>query len=123
MTDRAALAGLIPAVTSSHRVDLLLNVAGILKRVPAVEYPLESYDDIIQTNVTATFQLCQAIGRYWIENGLRGKIINTASLTTFVGSVNLVAYAMSKGAVGQLTKALSNEWAAQGINVNAIAPG
>ncbi|OAA65406.1 Aldehyde/histidinol dehydrogenase [Niveomyces insectorum RCEF 264] len=123
MTDRAAVAGLVPAVTAAHRVDILVNVAGILNRIPAVDYPLEVYDNIMQTNLTSTFQLCQAMGRYWLENGFRGKIVNTASLTTFTGSVNLVAYAMSKGAVGQLTKALSNEWASKGINVNAVAPG
>ncbi|KAL1844416.1 hypothetical protein VTK73DRAFT_2592 [Phialemonium thermophilum] len=123
MTDRAALAALVPAVTAAHRVDILVNVAGILKRMPAVDCPLDTYDDIMQTNLTATFQLCQAVGRYWLANGMRGKIVNTASLTTFIGSVNLVAYAMSKGGVGQLTKALSNEWAAKGINVNAVAPG
>lgn len=123
MTDREALAALVPTITATHRVDLLLNVAGILKRIPAVDYPIEVYDEIMQTNLTATFQLCQGVGRYWIENNMKGKIINTASLTTFFGSVNLAAYSMSKGAVGQLTKALSNEWAAKGINVNAIAPG
>ncbi|KAH8809415.1 2-deoxy-D-gluconate 3-dehydrogenase [Xylogone sp. PMI_703] len=123
MTDRAALAELIPTITKTHRVDILMNIAGILKRIPAVDYPIEVYDEIMQTNLTATFQLCQAIGRYWISNNMKGKIVNTASLTTFIGSVNLVAYSMSKGGIGQLTKALSNEWAANGINVNAIAPG
>ncbi|CAM1509661.1 Fc.00g034000.m01.CDS01 [Cosmosporella sp. VM-42] len=123
MSDRPALAELVPEVTASHRIDLLINVAGILKRMPAVDFPLQDYDDIIQTNLTATLQLCQSMGRYWIANDMRGKIINTASLTTFIGSVNLVAYAISKAGVGQLTKALSNEWAAKGINVNAIAPG
>jgi len=78
---------------------------------------------VITVNLSSAFLLCRDIGKYWIENKIKGVIINTASLATFQGGINMAAYTASKGAVGQLTKALSNEWAPHGIRVNAIAPG
>jgi 2-dehydro-3-deoxy-D-gluconate 5-dehydrogenase len=81
------------------------------------------YDEIMQVNLRATFILCRDMGKYWIENNIKGRIVNTASLATFQGGINMAAYSASKGAVGQLTKALSNEWLPHGIRVNAIAPG
>lgn len=98
-------------------------MAGILERHAAVDYPYDAYEEVMQVNLGSTFILCQEIGKYWMSNDMPGKIINACSLTTFLGSVNLAAYTMSKAGVGQLTKNLSNEWAAKGINVNAIAPG
>ncbi|KAK2779920.1 hypothetical protein FQN52_002318 [Onygenales sp. PD_12] len=121
--DKAAAASLIATVTADHKVDILVNGAGIQRRFDAEAFPDQAFDEVIQVNLTATFVLCREMGKYWIENGMRGKIINTASLCTFFGSVKIPAYSASKGGVGQLTKALSNEWASKGIHVNAIAPG
>jgi 2-deoxy-D-gluconate 3-dehydrogenase len=98
-------------------------VAGIQRRFSAAEYPQEIWDEVINVNLNSVFVLCRDIGKYWIENKIKGVIINTASLTTFQGGINMAAYAASKGAIGQLTKALSNEWLPHGIRVNAIAPG
>ncbi|EEH20929.1 hypothetical protein PABG_03160 [Paracoccidioides brasiliensis Pb03] len=123
--DKAAVARLISTVTAEHKnIDILVNAAGIQHRCDAENFPLEAYEDIMQVNLSATFTLCRDMGKYWIEHNMRDrKIINVASLCTFFGSVRIPAYSMSKGGVGQLTKALSNEWASKGINVNAIAPG
>ncbi|PGH08489.1 hypothetical protein AJ79_05978 [Helicocarpus griseus UAMH5409] len=123
--DKAAVASLIAAVTAEHKdISILVNAAGIQRRCEAENFPQEAYEEIMQVNLGATFTICRDMGKYWIENGMRGcKIINVASLCTFFGSVKIPAYSVSKGGVGQLTKALSNEWAAKGINVNAIAPG
>lgn len=123
MLDKDAVATLIATVTKDHKVDILVNVAGIQRRSPAEDYTWETFEEVIQINLAATFVLCRDIGKYWIENKINGKVINTASLATFLGNVKMAVYAMSKGGVGQLTKALANEWAEKGINVNAIAPG
>ncbi|OJD14459.1 hypothetical protein AJ78_05194 [Emergomyces pasteurianus Ep9510] len=123
--DKTAVAGLIPAVTANHKgISILVNAAGIQYRCEAENFPQEAYENVMQVNLNAPFTLCRDIGKYWIENNMQGcKIINVASMCTFFGSVKIPAYSMSKGGVGQLTKALSNEWASKGINVNAIAPG
>ncbi|KLJ06927.1 2-deoxy-D-gluconate 3-dehydrogenase [Blastomyces silverae] len=125
LADKAAVAGLISAVTAEHKtVNILVNAAGIQRRCEAENFPQEAYEEVMQVNLNAPFTLCRDMGKYWIENNMRGcKIINVASLCTFFGSVKIPAYSMSKGGIGQLTKALSNEWASKGINVNAIAPG
>jgi 2-dehydro-3-deoxy-D-gluconate 5-dehydrogenase len=104
------------------RVDILVNNAGIIRRTPAADYSDEDWAAVIEINLNALFKLCRAAGRHMLASG-RGKIVNIASLLSFQGGILVPAYAASKGAVAQLTKALANEWAAKGINVNAIAPG
>ena len=105
------------------RIDILINNAGIIRRAPAVEYSEEDWDAVIEINLSSVFRLSQLAGRHMIEQGRGGKIVNIASLLSFQGGITVPAYAASKGGVAQLTKALANEWAAKGINVNAIAPG
>jgi 2-deoxy-D-gluconate 3-dehydrogenase len=103
-------------------IDILVNNAGIIRRSPAAEFSEKDWYDVIEVNLNAVFRLCQLAGRHMLNQG-HGKIINIASLLSFQGGVFVPSYAAAKGAVSQLTKALANEWAAQGINVNAIAPG
>lgn len=103
-------------------VDILVNNAGVQRRHPAHEFPIEDWDFVMQVQLRSVFLLCQAFGEKMLERG-RGKIINLASLLSFSGGLYVPAYAAAKGGVAQLTKALSNEWASKGINVNAIAPG
>ncbi len=104
------------------RIDILVNNAGTTARAPAVDFPESNWDRVIELNLTALFRMCQRVGRVMIEQK-RGKIINIASLLSFSGGITVPAYAASKGGVAQVTKALANEWAPLGINVNAIAPG
>jgi 2-deoxy-D-gluconate 3-dehydrogenase len=104
-------------------IDIMVNNAGAIKRAPAEQYTLEDWDLVLEVNLKSLFQLSQLAGRDWIENNKPGKILNIASLLAFQGGVTVPAYAASKGGVAQLTKALANEWAERGINVNAIAPG
>jgi len=103
-------------------VDILINDAGIQRRHPCEEFPLSEWQDVLSINLNAVFQLCQLAGRNMLARGY-GKIINMASMLSFFGGFTVPAYAASKGGVAQLTKALSNEWAARGVHVNAIAPG
>jgi 2-deoxy-D-gluconate 3-dehydrogenase len=103
-------------------IDILVNNAGTILRKPAAEHPDEYWDEVIETNLNSQFILSRAIGGRMAERG-SGKIIFTASLLTFQGGITVPGYAASKGAIGQLTKALANEWAAKGVQVNAIAPG
>ena len=103
-------------------LDILLNGAGIQYRADAIEFPEEKWEQVININLTSLFYLCQLAGAIMIKQG-SGKIINIASMTSFVASKRIPAYAASKGGVAQVTKALSNEWAQYGLNVNAIAPG
>ncbi len=103
-------------------LDILVNNAGIIRRAPAEQYSLEDWNDVLQVNATAVFLLCREAGKVFLERG-GGKIVNIASLLSFQGGITVPAYAASKGAVAQLTKALANEWASKGICVNAIAPG
>lgn len=102
--------------------DILINNAGTIMRKPAAEHPDEYWDQVIDVNLNAQFILSREIGAKMVERG-SGKIIFTASLLTFQGGITVPGYAASKGAIGQLTKALANEWASKGLNVNAIAPG
>jgi 2-deoxy-D-gluconate 3-dehydrogenase len=104
------------------RLDVLVNNAGTIRRAPAAVYSEEDWASVIEVNLSAVFRLSQLAGRHMIERG-SGKIVNVASLLSFQGGVNVPAYAASKGGVAQLTKALANEWASRGVNVNAIAPG
>jgi len=104
-------------------IDILVNNAGTIRRAPAAEYTAEFWNELIAVNLTAVFHLSQLAARHMLERGTGGKILNIASLLSFQGGVLVPAYAAAKGGVAQLTKALANEWAAKGINVNAIAPG
>jgi 2-dehydro-3-deoxy-D-gluconate 5-dehydrogenase len=110
--------------TVSHfgAIDILVNNAGIIRRAPAAEYAEADWAAVIDVNLSSIFRLTQYAGRHMLAGG-SGKIINIASLLTFQGGILVPAYAAAKGGVGQLTKAFANEWAAKGVNVNAIAPG
>lgn len=122
--DRRQLAEAFDAAVAKlgGTVDILVNCAGIQRRNPCADFSTEDWDDVLEVNLTATFLLCQLAGRIMIAKGY-GKIINIASMLSFFGGYTVPAYAASKGGVAQLTKALSNEWAGLGVNVNAIAPG
>jgi 2-dehydro-3-deoxy-D-gluconate 5-dehydrogenase len=103
-------------------VDILVNNAGMIRRAPALEYSDEDWATVIEVNLSSVFRLCRAAGGHMVKAG-GGKIVNIASLLSFQGGITVPAYAASKGGVAQLTKALANEWAKHGVNVNAIAPG
>ncbi|HSQ23430.1 MAG TPA: glucose 1-dehydrogenase [Pyrinomonadaceae bacterium] len=121
--DRQSLQSLLEeSVEAFGKVDILVNCAGRTKRAPTVDFPEEDWNAIIETNLTGTLRACQVFGRHMIERKY-GRIINIASLTTFVALLEVAPYAASKAAVGSLTKSLSVEWAPHGICVNAIAPG
>lgn len=120
---RKALYTFIEDAMAAHPiVDILVNNAGNILRAPAAEHSDESWDTIIEINLNAQFILSREFAKGMIERG-SGKIIFTASLLTFQGGITVPGYAASKGGLGQLTKALSNEWASKGLNVNAVAPG
>jgi 2-dehydro-3-deoxy-D-gluconate 5-dehydrogenase len=110
------------AIAALGSIDILVNNAGITRRAPAVDFSLADWDDVLATNLTSVFRLCQCAGRSMLARG-SGKIVNIASLLSFQGGITVPAYAAAKGGVAQLTKALANEWAPQGVQVNAIAPG
>jgi 2-deoxy-D-gluconate 3-dehydrogenase len=123
LADPAQVDRVIPeAVRAFGRVDILVNNAGTGVRAPAVDVTPEDWHRVLQVNLHAVFRLCQDAGREMLPRR-RGKIINIASLMSFEGGILIAAYTASKGAVGQLTKLLANEWAEHGVNVNAIAPG
>ncbi|RJP63402.1 MAG: 2-dehydro-3-deoxy-D-gluconate 5-dehydrogenase KduD [Ignavibacteriales bacterium] len=104
------------------KVDILFNNAGIIRRTPAVDFSERDWDDVMNINSKTVFFLSQAVARDMMKRNY-GKIINTASLLSFSGGITVPSYAASKGAVAQITKALANEWAKYGLNINAIAPG
>jgi len=110
------------ALAAFGTLDILVNNAGTIRRADAVEFSEADWDAVIDTNLKSLFFLCQAAGRHMITQG-RGKIVNIASMLSFQGGIRVPAYTASKSAVAGLTKALANEWAAKGLNVNAIAPG
>jgi NAD(P)-dependent dehydrogenase (short-subunit alcohol dehydrogenase family) len=123
VTDRASLQALFDGVMADFgKVDILVNCAGKIRREPTLDVTEATWDGIFDTNVTGTLRACQIFGRHMLERGY-GKVINIASLNTFVSLKEVTAYAASKAAVGALTKSLAVEWSAHGVTVNAIAPG
>jgi 2-dehydro-3-deoxy-D-gluconate 5-dehydrogenase len=108
-----------------HDVSILVTSAGIQRRHPSAQFPLDDWSEVLQVNLTSVFTLCRDFGAYMLTRPgpHRGSIINIASLVSFSGGLTVPAYASAKGGIAQLTKALSNEWAGKGVNVNAIAPG
>jgi 2-deoxy-D-gluconate 3-dehydrogenase len=122
LASEASIQEAAETVLAEQPVDILVNNAGAQMRNDAIDFPLGDLDATMNINVRAVFQLCQVFGAAMVERG-RGKIINLASMLSFQGGYRTSAYAASKGAVVQLTKALCNEWAAHGVNVNAVAPG
>jgi len=123
VADRASLETLCAATLQAFgKVDILINCAGKIKRAPTVDFPEDEWQSIMDTNVTGTLRACQIFGRPMLDRGY-GRIINIASLNTFVSLKEVTAYACSKAAVGALTRSLAVEWSAQGVTVNAIAPG
>jgi 2-dehydro-3-deoxy-D-gluconate 5-dehydrogenase len=110
------------ALAAMGRLDILVNNAGIIRRAPAAEYSDGDWEAVLDVNLSSVFRLCRAAGRHMLQRG-SGKIVNIASLLSWQGGIRVPAYAAAKGGVAQLTKALANEWAPRGVNVNAIAPG
>ena len=122
-TDRTALYSFIKCLDEQEEnIDILVNNAGTILRAPAAEHSDAFWDEVMEVNLNAQFILAREIGKKMIEKG-SGKIIFTASLLTFQGGITVPSYAASKGGIGQLVMALSNEWASKGVQVNAIAPG
>lgn len=111
------------AIAAFGRLDIVVNNAGTIRRRPAADHSDEDWDVVLAVNLSSVFRVCRAAGRHMIDRGDGGKIVNIASLLAFQGGITVPGYAAAKGGVGQLTKALANEWAAHRINVNAIAPG
>lgn len=109
-------------VTELGSIDILVNNAGTIKRAPAAEFPDEYWDQVIAANLSSVFRMSKLAGQKMLKQG-KGKIINIASLLSFQGGVFVPSYAAAKSGVAGLTKALANEWAPKGLNVNAIAPG
>lgn len=122
LASEASIAAAISATLAHTDVDILVNNAGTQIRHDSTEFPLADFDAVMNINTRAVFQLAQGFGAPMLERG-SGKIINLASLLSFQGGLRVPAYAASKGAVAQITKALCNEWAGRGVNVNAVAPG
>jgi 2-deoxy-D-gluconate 3-dehydrogenase len=120
--DRGAVYALVHALAGGPAVDVLVNNAGTIRRAPAAEHSDADWDDVLEVNLSAQFVLTRALAGGMLERS-RGKIVFVASLLSFQGGINVPGYAASKGGVAQLTKALANEWAPRGVNVNAIAPG
>lgn len=123
VSDRSSLEHLlVKCIEAFGKVDILVNSAGKTKRTPTIDVGEDEWNDILDTNVTGTLRACQVFGRHMIERKY-GRIVNIASLSTFVALYEVAAYSASKAAVAMLTKSLAIEWAPLGVNVNAIAPG
>ena len=112
------------------RIDALVNNAGIIRRAPAVDFSEADWNDVLHTNLSTPFFLCQAVAKWWLTTGRakspadsRLKIVNIASMLSFQGGITIVAYTASKHGIAGITKALANEWAKERININAVAPG
>ena len=123
VSDRASLQNLLDQTLAAFgRADILVNCAGKIKRAPTLDFPEEEWQSILDTNLNGTLRACQIFGRHMLERG-HGRIINIASLNTFVALKEVAAYAASKAAVASLTRSLAVEWSSHGVLVNAIAPG
>ena len=123
LADVDGIPGLVARVKEDFgHIDILVNNAGVQSRHKAVEFPRSDWNFVLDVNMNAVFFMCQEVGKLMLAQG-HGKIINVSSLLSFQGGVTVPAYAASKGAVAQFSKALANEWASQGVNVNCIAPG
>lgn len=123
LADRKSVENLIEkAIAQTGRLDILVNNGGTIARYPAVDFPMDEWDRVLEVNLTASFRLSQLAAKHMIEYG-GGKIIQVASLLSFSGGITVPAYTASKHGVAGITKALANEWAKHNIQVNAIAPG
>ena len=123
LSDMASIDVVMKAAIDTYgRVDILVNNAGIIKRCDAIDVPKQDWDSVINVNLNMVFLLCQAFAKQYVKQGDGGKIINVCSMLSFQGGIRVPAYTASKSAVMGLTKALANEWASKGIQVNAIAP-
>lgn len=121
--ERATLEQLAAAVLDRFgKVDILVNCAGIIKRAPTLDFPEEEWTNILNTNLTGTLRACQVFGKFMLERGY-GRIVNIASLNSFISLSEVAAYAASKAGVASLTKSLAVEWSKKGVTVNAVAPG
>ena len=124
MSDPAAPAAVVrDAEAALGPIDILINNAGTIRRAPAAEHSDEDWDLVLAVDLSSAFRMSREVGRRLIARKARGKIVNTCSLLSFQGGILVPSYAAAKGGLAQLTKALANEWAAHGINVNGIAPG
>ena len=124
LSDTSALSGIVEeALTLNGRLDILVNNAGIIRREDAINFSESDWDDVVNLNLKNVFFLAQAVARQFIAQGTGGKIVNIASMLSFQGGVRVPSYTASKSGVMGITRALANEWAKHGINVNAIAPG
>lgn len=122
LADRDARRAAVERLLDAHAVDVLVNNAGLIRRSPATQFSDADWYEVIEVNLHAAFELCRAAGRRMVARG-SGKIVNVASMLSFQGGFLVPSYAASKHALAGLTRALANEWAAHGVNVNAIAPG
>lgn len=122
LADPGVVADLARQLATGPAIDILVNNAGTIRRAPAAEHSDADWDHVLQVDLSAPFVLAREIGRAMLDRG-RGKIIFTASMLSFQGGVNVVSYAAAKSGIAGLTRALANEWAGKGVNVNAIAPG
>ncbi|MBC7284351.1 SDR family oxidoreductase [Hoeflea sp.] len=120
--DREATLAFAARMADRGDISILVNNAGIIRRAPVSEHPIEDWDAVMAVNCDAPFILTQALGRGMAERG-HGKVVFIASVLSYQGGINVPGYAASKGAVAQLIKAFANEWASSGVNVNGIAPG
>lgn len=109
-------------VSALGRLDILVNNAGIIRRAPALEFGEQDWEEVLSVNLSAPFYLSQALARYLVDQGRGGKIVNVASVLSFSGGIVVPSYSATKAGIANLTRALANEWAPMGINVNAIAP-
>jgi len=124
LSDAACIPDIVAEAGRTHgAVDILVNNAGTIRRRPAEDFTEADWDDVMNVNLRSVFFLCQAAGRAMLRTGNGGKIINIASMLSYQGGFTVASYTASKHGVAGITKLLANEWAAKGINVNAIAPG